>query len=79
MTGATEALLAPWLAPTATHLASSLRRGGSRSGSSELRRDDLMEDVEVGLNSKYFGVQLDVTAGGAICLEERSLDVNHEP
>jgi hypothetical protein len=77
MTGTAETFLTPRLAAATTHLGTGLGRGGAGTSGCKLCSDYLMEDMEIGLDPKHLVVQLDVTAGGAIGLEERSLHLSH--
>ena len=79
MTRPTETLLTPRLLAAASDFATGLGLGVPTACRSELSRDDLVQNVEVGLDPEHLGVQLDVAVGGTVCLEKRGLDVSHEP
>jgi hypothetical protein len=64
--GTTETLLAPGFASTTADLAPGLGGSGSCPGCGTLGVDDLIEDVEVGLDAKDLGVERDISARIAI-------------
>ena len=79
MSGAAKPFLTPGLAATAADLRPSLRGSRAGPGCGELGCDHLMEDVEIGLDSKDFDIEFHVAAGLPVSFEEWGLDVSHAP
>ena len=73
--GAAGSLLPPRLGAAAADFGPLLGLVGSGPGPGQLGGDDLMEHRQVGLDSEYLGVELDLTRGGAVGAEQRGFDL----
>jgi hypothetical protein len=79
VTSSPEAFLTPGLAATTANFAARLGVCGAPSSAGQLGGDYLMENVQVRLDAKNFGVEFDIAILAAVSLEKGGLYLSHVP